>query len=72
MEALAALVAVAVVTAQVLVALQLPDKAMPVVMAVKAMGVLVVVAQVKPDLTEQRTPQLAAEMVLPHQLQAHL
>jgi hypothetical protein len=70
-EALAVLVVAVVVTAQVLVALELPGKAIPVVMVVKATGVLVVVAQVKPDLTERRTPQLAAETVFHHRSQAH-
>jgi hypothetical protein len=71
-EALAVLVAVAVVTARVLVALELPDKEMQAVTVAKRTGARVVVALAKLGLTERYSPQLVAEMVLPHQLQAHL
>jgi hypothetical protein len=70
-EALAVLAAVVVVTVQVLVALELLGKAMPVVIVATLMGVLVVVAQVKPDLTGRNLSQLAVGTALRHQSQEH-
>jgi hypothetical protein len=54
------------------VALELPDKAITVVIAAVVMALPVVAVQAKLDLTGRNLSQLAAETVLRHQLQAHL
>lgn len=70
-EALAVLVAVAVVTGRVLVARELPDKEMQAVTVAKVTGAQVVVALAKLGQTARYIHQPVEETVLPHQLQAH-